>query len=435
MWLGVFVVAFFQCCSSRIAWASSKEITDDHQHQEQIREKMVDETNVPTAVLSNGIRIPLVGLGCASGVRKSHVISALEAGYRFLDTAQSYNWGYHEDEVGAAANEFFENHRDSSEEEDEDDDVPNGIFLQTKIHPEDLGYEATKRAVKLSLSRLQVEYIDSVLIHKPRCWEGACRKQPEGTWQDSWKALEEFYEAGVVRAIGICDVDDRLFQELLAETNIPPHIIQNWMDPMHQDVHMRERCKKSGIQYQAYSTLGTQWVHHRGIKENPVLNNPTLLALAEKYHVHVAQIVIHWATRHGVSVLPASTNPQRQQHNLVESFTFDLTIEEMASIDALDGKVPKGERPDPNLIRIQFENQAENGAIEAYWVNTAASGGEEEQVLVGTIEEGESLEFNTFHGHQFVFKDAESGMNVGEHLVSRGDGKEQSHAIGGRSEL
>ena len=250
---------------------------------------------VPSFVLHNGRTVPLVGLGCASGVRQAHIISALEIGYRFFDTAQSYHWGYHEDEVGKALRHV-----------PLDDSDP--VFVQTKIHPEDLGYNATLQAVNVSLKRLGVPFIDSVLIHKPRCWPGACQRDPEGSWQDSWRALEELVDAGVIGAIGICDVDDRLLDELLKQ-RIKPHIIQNWMDPFRQQTHIRDRCQQEGILFQGYSTLGTQWVHHRGYDINPVLNSPVLLGIAEKYGVGVAQVVINWAAQvHGVSVLPASTN-------------------------------------------------------------------------------------------------------------------------------
>eukprot|EP00980_Cylindrotheca_fusiformis_P006198 scaffold1327_cov124-Cylindrotheca_fusiformis.AAC.2 len=170
----------------------------------------------PTATLHNGIQIPLIGLGCASGVRYRHVKSALQLGYQFLDTAQAYQWGYHEDEVGKALNEFLQT---------TDQDTGANVFLQTKIHPEDLGYEATTKAVHKSLERLH-GHVDSVLIHKPRCWEGACTRTPEGTWQDSWRALEDLYDQGLIRAIGICDVDERLLQQLLRQ-RIKPHIIQS----------------------------------------------------------------------------------------------------------------------------------------------------------------------------------------------------------------
>lgn len=125
--------------------------------------------------LSNGRGLPLLGLGCASGVRRSHVESALQLGYRLLDTAQADQWGYHEDEVGEAIQGL-------PREE---------IFLQSKIHPQDLGYASTKRAFQVSLDRLKTSYLDAMLLHKPWCWPGACSREPEGTWQDSWRALEE----------------------------------------------------------------------------------------------------------------------------------------------------------------------------------------------------------------------------------------------------
>jgi diketogulonate reductase-like aldo/keto reductase len=170
------------------------------------------EEKVPTAALHNGIIIPLIGLGCASGVRYQHVKSALKEGYTFLDTAQSYNWGYHEDEVGEALSAANTNTQQK-------------VFVQTKIHPEDLGYDATTSAVHRSLHRLN-GHLDSVLIHKPRCWPGACTKEPDGTWQDSWRALEDLYDQGVIKAIGICDVDNGLLNQLLKQ-RIKPHIIQS----------------------------------------------------------------------------------------------------------------------------------------------------------------------------------------------------------------
>merc|ERR1719336_3153553 len=147
----------------------------------------------PSATLSNGRKLPLVGLGCSSGLKKNHVMSALDVGYRHLDTAMAYQWGYTEHDVGDAV---VESNVERSE-----------ISIQSKIHPEDLGYKSTIEAFNVSLTRLKTDYVDSMLLHKPRCWEGACTKTPEGTWQESWKALEEMYDMGKARAIGICDVD------------------------------------------------------------------------------------------------------------------------------------------------------------------------------------------------------------------------------------
>mmetsp|Transcript_20159 Transcript_20159/g.30005 ORF Transcript_20159/g.30005 Transcript_20159/m.30005 type:complete len:413 (-) Transcript_20159:505-1743(-) len=369
------------------------------------------EGEFPTTTLSNGDIIPLVGLGGCSRVRKAHILSALDIGYRYFDTAQAYNWGYKEEDVGEAIHE-------SSVDRDD-------IYVQSKIHPQDLGYHSTKQAVSHSLRRLQLDALDSMLIHKPRCWGDICQKTPEGTWQDSWVALEELYDEGIIHAIGICDVDDALLDELLTQ-RITPHVIQNWMDPFRQDVHIRQRCKEEGIQYQAYSSLGNQWFHHRGYTENPVLNHPTLVSIAQKYGVDVAQIVINWATRHGVAVIPASTNPTRQESNL-NSFDFDLTEKEMLLIDSLDGKPPPPSPPtkspeDPNKVSVVFQNQG-HLKLKSYWI-----GSSNEEVHVGEIGAKDSMVLDSFHGHTFIFRN-EGGEFVGQHTINKDHGSMQQHLV------
>eukprot|EP00930_Biecheleria_cincta_P050773 TRINITY_DN35949_c0_g1_i1.p1 TRINITY_DN35949_c0_g1~~TRINITY_DN35949_c0_g1_i1.p1 ORF type:complete len:402 (+),score=58.74 TRINITY_DN35949_c0_g1_i1:78-1283(+) len=349
--------------------------------------EVAENEKAPVVRLSNGLQLPLLGLGCSSGLRKNHVLSALRLGYRHLDTAQAYQWGYHEDEVGQAVAESK---------------VPRSeVVVQSKIHPADLGFEATHRAFQISLQRLGGSYIDSMLIHKPKCWPGACDKEPNGTWQESWQALQELHQAGKVHAIGICDVDDGILDELL-KMDQKPHIIQNWMDPFHQDVHLRERCKKEGILYQGYSTLGPQWVHFRGHKENPVLNNPTLRSIARRHNATVAQVVIRWATRHGVAVLPASRQAQRQGSNL-KSFFFELDASEMASIDALDGTLD-GAAADDLSVTVSFDNPG-TSALTVFWM--AEDGSEH---LVGEMAPGGILVQRTYHGHTFRFKHQNSHL-------------------------
>ena len=168
---------------------------------------------MPTATLYNEISISLIGLGCASGVRRQHVKAALESGYKFLDTAQAYQWGYQEHEVADAVIQYLQANENAE------------VFVQTKVHPENLGYDTTTKMVHQSIDKFK-GHLDSVLIHKPRCWAGACSREPEGTWQDSWRALEDLYDQGLIRAIGICDVDKWLLKELLRQ-RIKPHIIQS----------------------------------------------------------------------------------------------------------------------------------------------------------------------------------------------------------------
>ena len=402
----------------------------------------------PKVTLHNGIEMPLIGLGGASGVRRKHVQEALRTGYRLVDTAQAYRWGYHEDEVGVALADFLENEGKNYD-----------VFVQTKIDPEELGYDSTIRAVYQSIERLN-GHLDSVLIHKPRCWDGACRKEPEGTWQESWKALEDLYDQGVVKAIGICDVDNNLLDELLGQ-RVRPHIVQSkedellhicihskksnhllisrtvlledWMDPLHQDSHIRDRCLQNGIQYQAYSSLGTQWVHHKGFKGNPVLENPTLVEIATSHNTDVASIVLTWAVKHGISVLPASRNPIRQQSNLESASLINLSEEEMSLIDDLDGKVPQLRKLQQRNgeVKIHFDNpRQDGGAIEIFWVGSKENKGNE--VPVGSIAAGDRLSLNSYHGHRFLFRDPTNGNSIlGDYVVNaeKASSGEQQHIV------
>mmetsp|Transcript_44 Transcript_44/g.137 ORF Transcript_44/g.137 Transcript_44/m.137 type:complete len:227 (+) Transcript_44:3-683(+) len=224
----------------------------------------------------------------------------------------------------------------------------------------------------------------------------------------------------------MCDVDDPLLDELLRQ-RVKPHIIQNWMDPFHQYKGIRERCKAEGIMFQAYSSLGSQWVHHRGHSTNPVLTNPTLEGIANTYSVSVAQVVINWATQHGISVLPASKNAGRQRNNL-NSFGFQLSDEEVLAIDALDGKAPRRPKPaekNPNEVSVVFENHGD-GPIDSFWMSN-----DEEEVHVGSIGPGGGeLVLTSFHGHKFVFRD-EDGLMKGEHMVHRDHGQQQRHVVHG----
>lgn len=395
----------------------------------------IKKSNIPTFTLSNNITVPMIGLGTASGVRYTHVRSAIELGYRFVDTAQSHSWGYHEEEVGQALYEVKRRY--------EDDNRNEFVFVQTKIHPQDLGYDATKKALQLSLDRLQVTSLDSVLIHKPRCWGDVCSHEPEGTWEDSWEALQEAVDSGLVRSIGICDVDNRLLDKLLTK-RITPMIIQNWFDPFHQDKAVRQRIEsinreqdKHGttnmkILYQGYSTLGSQW-KNQGYADNPVMTNQLLLSIAEKYHVSVPKVVIEWANRRGVMVLPASKSPSHQQSNLLKSHDFTLTEEEMISIDSLDGKPPQHLRKerDTSEVDIQFTNQAD-GTVHVFWVDSS-----DEHVHVGNMDEkGSTLQLTTYHGHSFVFKKsgAAEGTLLHRHTVNKSLGSKQMHEIKDRGE-
>ena len=295
------------------------------------------------------------------------------------------------------------------------------------------------------MERLQVTSLDSVLLHKPRCWEGVCSKEPEGTWHDSWVALEEAVDAGIVRSIGMCDVDNNLLDELL-QKRISPTVIQNWFDPFHQNKALRQRIEKHNEQhpqrkilFQGYSSLGTQWHHFKGYEENPVLNHPLLQSIAKEHEATVPQTVIQWATRRGVMVLPASRNRSHQQSNL-NSFYFTLTDVEMTAIDDLDGNpppLPKKKERNPDEVQLKFVNRAE-GTINVYWV-PPQGGDESDHVHVGEMKGlADALEITSYHGHAFVFRSGGDGADASKmlnhHVVDRKLGSTQSHEIDDRSE-
>jgi len=352
--------------------------------------------------LHNGVKAPKLGLGCASGVRQAHVRSALEEGYRLLDTAQATKWGYSEGDVGNAVLE-------SGLPREE-------VFIQTKIFPEDLGYQSTLRAFQNSLTNLKTTWVDSLLIHKPRCWGDVCKRAPEGTWQDSWRALEELYDQGVVKAIGICDVDHGMMDQLL-KMRVKPHIIQNYMDPFHQDTAIRKRCAEEKIFYQAYSTLGTQW-RARGFERNPVLEDRRLGDIAEAHQCTVAEVVLSWALGRGAAVIPASRSRERQRANL-RSLQLQLSPEEVASIDALDGMLE-------SMQTLTVRNDVTT-PVEVFWVD----GGQETKIDV-IAPKGEKDQ-STYHGHLFRFKS--EGRVVMEHRVDLGAGRRFTVVVRSRGEL
>jgi 2,5-diketo-D-gluconate reductase A len=413
----------------------------------------------PTFTLSNNITLPSIGLGSASGVAYPHILHAIEKiGYRFIDTAQSTSWGYRESDVGVAVHDAKLRYQDRMTDSngDESSKQHDYVFVQTKIHPEDLGYHSTKQALELSLQRLQVTTLDSVLIHKPHCWEGVCAHEPEGTWHDAWEVLQDAMDAGTVRAIGMCDVDDRLLGELLTK-RIGPMVIQNWFDPYHQDRafrHVLEEYNQQNppskrILYQGYSTLGTQWFHiNKGYTQNPVLNSPILHNIASKHEATVPQVVIQWATRLGVMVLPASTNPSHQESNL-NSYYFTLSDEDMQNITDLDGKPPPPEvvapkEKHPDEVDMEFVNHVD-GVVDVYWVPSVNDGDgfddETSHVHVGKMNGvGDVLKLTSYHGHAFVFKDGGIVTNddvdggairkrLSVHVVDKSLGSEQQHNI------
>lgn len=271
-------------------------------------------------ILSNGEAMPAVGFGtCLGSQTFAAVTTALKSGYRLLDTAQAREW-YNEDEVARA---FL-----TSGVERE------GIWITTKLHPRDLGYDSTLEAVKRSMERFHTGYIDLFLLHYPRCWESLCGKEhmPKGTWHESWRALEAAYAAGHVRAIGVSNFSPQELRELAAFAKEGPHVVQSWADPLHQGRPERAVAESIGAVYTAYSSLGTQWNE----RPNPVLAHPVLTEIGAEHNVTSAEVTLAWALAHGMAVIPRSTNASHQRASL-RAGDLKLSDKELAAIDKLDG--------------------------------------------------------------------------------------------------
>lgn len=255
--------------------------------------------------LNNGTKMPIVGLGTwLSKPEEAYnaVLSALEAGYRHIDTAAIYG---NEDMVGKAIN---------------DSNIPREeIFLTTKIWNTEQGYEKAKKAIDDSLKRLNQEYVDLILIHWFKGYELAT-----GTY----KALEEAYKAGKTKAIGVSNYNVHHIENILNTCEIVPMVNQVETHVSLQNQFLFEYCQSKGIQLEGYAPLKS-WL----IKE--VLEDELLNKIADKYNKTVPQIVIRWFVQRGIVVIPKSVNPERIKANY-DVWDFELTEEDMDQIKTLN---------------------------------------------------------------------------------------------------
>jgi len=250
------------------------------------------------------------------------VLEALGRGYRLIDTAQVYN---NEKGVGAAL-------RKSG--------LPReSVFIETKVWRSSHGYDRTMKACKQSLKKLGVDYIDLYVIHWPGCKTGW--PLPRGTsappdWTPdmrntgTWRAMEDLYEQGKVKAIGVTNYSIRHLQQLLETCRVKPMVNQVEFHPRLVQTELLDFCAKHGIQVQAYASLGSGDAR----QTESFFAFPEVQAAAAAHGVTPAQVLLRWATQKGCHVVPKSSNPQRIAEN-AEMFSATLTESEMNAIDAL----------------------------------------------------------------------------------------------------
>ena len=253
-------------------------------------------------ILNNGVEMPVLGFGVyqvGETVCEQCVCDAIAAGYRSIDTASAY---LNERAVGRAI-------RRSGVPREE-------LFITTKLWVQDAGYESTKRAFAKSLERLQLDYLDLYLIH-----------QPFGDVYGSWRAMEELYREGAVRAIGVSNFQPDRLVDLILHNEVLPAVNQVETHPFCQQTEAAAVMASEGVQI----SLGAALAEGR----NNLFGNGTLVSLAAKYRKSVAQVVLRWLIQRGVVVIPKSVRPERMAENIAV-FDFHLAPEDMDLIATLD---------------------------------------------------------------------------------------------------
>ena len=272
-----------------------------------------------TIILNNGLEIPQLGFGVfqinESGACEKAVSDALETGYRLIDTAASYG---NEVEVGNAI---------------KSSGVPRAeLCITTKLWLQNAGYEQTKEAFERSLNRLQLDYLDIYLIH-----------QPYGDIYGSWRAMEELYLAGRIKAIGVSNFyPDRLI-DLILHNNVVPAINQIETHPFNQQIETLKFLKENNVQIESWGPFAEG--------KNNIFQNEILLSIAKKHERTVAQIILRWLIQRDVVVIPKSVRKERMVENF-SIFDFELGQQDMESIVALDTmKSSFFDHRDPEMVK------------------------------------------------------------------------------------
>ncbi|MDR6723890.1 diketogulonate reductase-like aldo/keto reductase [Paenibacillus amylolyticus] len=258
-----------------------------------------------TVTLNNGVNMPIIGFGVYqvpdAEECENTVYEALMAGYRLIDTAAGY---MNEEAVGRAI-------RRSGVPREE-------LFVTTKLWIQDAGYESAKLAFHKSLQKLQLDYLDLYLIH-----------MPFGDYYGAWRAMEELYREGKIKAIGVSNfLPDRLM-DLILHNEIVPAVNQIETHPFQQQIVNAAFMKDHGVQHQSWAPFAEG--------RNNLFSNELLTTIADRHNKTVAQVVLRWLVQNGIVVIPKSVRKERLIENF-NIFDFELTTEDMAAISTLDAR-------------------------------------------------------------------------------------------------
>lgn len=257
---------------------------------------------IPQVRLNNGVMMPMLGFGTFTlrgDLCTESVADAISCGYRLIDTAKVYQ---NEEAVGAGIKKSGIDRK--------------LLFVTSKIWVDDAGYEPAKRAYQAALDRMQLEYLDLWLIHRPH-----------GDWQGSWRAMEELYAAGKIRAIGVSNFDMAQIARLTARGKTRPVINQVETHPFFQETALYNPLRAKGIQQEAWAPFAEG--------RNGMFTNPVLEQIAGKHGKTVAQVILRWHHQREIIAIPRSSNPEHRRENL-RVFDFSLDDADMQKIASLD---------------------------------------------------------------------------------------------------
>lgn len=270
--------------------------------------------------LSNGVKIPLEGFGVFqvpdSAQCERAVLDAIDAGYRLIDTAAAY---MNEEAVGNAIKKCG---------------VPREeLFITTKLWVQDASYEGAKKAFNTSLEKLGLDYIDLYLIH-----------QPMGDYYGAWRAMEELYKIGVIRAIGVCNFYPAILADFCETVEIKPMVNQVELHPFFQQADAIRIMSEYGVQPEAWGPFAEG--------NHGIFTDPILTSIGKKYGKSAAQVVLRWNVQRGVVVIPKSVHRERMEQN-IDIWDFELNDDDMEAISKMDiGYSEIVNHSDPRFVKM-----------------------------------------------------------------------------------
>jgi len=281
-----------------------------------------------TVKLNNGIEMPILGFGVFQIPDQAEceqaVIDAINTGYRLIDTAASYM------NEAAVGNAIKKSGIDRKE-----------LFITTKIWASDMGYEKTKLAFQKSIDKLQLEYLDLYLIH-----------QPYGDVFGSWKAMQELYNEGKIRAIGVANFHSDRLIDLIINSGFAPAVNQIETHPFHQQIEAQQFMVEKNVQIQSWGPFAEG--------KNEIFNNEILSKIGIAHNKSVAQVILRWLTQKNIIAIPKSVKKERMVENF-DIFDFHLTEQEMETIKTLDTNTSLFfDHRDPKMVQWLSERKLNN---------------------------------------------------------------------------